>query len=92
MDGSSHSWKPVCVKALAKGTGRAVFVITAGESVAWKFTSTAEPSPWLRMKVEDMGPDGAGKAQVSDKDIVLYFDSGETHYNALPSPRFFSNE
>ena len=61
-----------------------VFVITAGQPVALKFTIFGDAPRSLSVSVEDMGSDGLGDAQVSDDDIVLLYD-GYNHYNGLVS-------
>jgi len=87
--GPRHYWQQVCSKALACGTNRNVFVITANKSVALKFTPRGEAPRSLQVYVKDMDPDGAGDAKVSDEDIILYFN-GTNHYNALLSPAYAS--
>ena len=87
--GRRHYWHQVCSKVLARGTNRNVFVVTANESVALKFTPRGEAPRSLQVYVKDMGPDGAGDAVVSDEDIILYFN-GTNHYNALLSPAYVS--
>ena len=49
------------------------YVITAVEHVALKYTDIGGGPLSLSVRVEDMGPTGAGDAKVNDDDIVLFY-------------------
>ena len=49
------------------------YVITAGEDVVLKYTDIGGGPLSLSVRVEDMGPTGAGDAKVNDDDIVLFY-------------------
>ena len=80
-----HWWQQVCNKALARGMKKSVLVITTGQAMALKFTQFGDAPRSLTVRVEDMGPDGDGDAQVCEDDIVLLYN-GHDHYNGLVSP------
>ena len=82
--GETHWWQQVCNKALARGMQKSVFVITTGQAMALKFTQFGDAPRSLTVRVEDMGPDGDGDAQVCEDDIVLLYN-GHDHYNGLVS-------